>query len=120
MRVRAMRVRKQITALHFFCLVGWVPEGSLAGFVRVGFRLSFGQTWPENPSRSTGLVLQCRLDRKSARQTNSKATSWRQKNPARLPSGTQVGLPWLPFALSGSLASNFLIRARLFFNVRGG
>ena len=64
-------------------------EGSLAGNFRVGFRPIFGQTWPQNPSRTTGLVLQCRLHQKSARQTNSKAISWRQKNPARLPSGTQ-------------------------------
>ncbi len=39
----------------------WVFEGSLAGISWVGFRSMFGQTWPPNPSRTTGLVLQCRL-----------------------------------------------------------
>ena len=34
------------------------------------FRPIFGQTWPPNLSRSTGLVLQCRLHHKSAPQTN--------------------------------------------------
>ncbi len=68
----------------------WVPEGSLAGKFRVGFRPIFGQTWPQNPSRTTVLVLQCLLQHKSARQTNSKALSWHQKIPARLPSGTQI------------------------------
>ena len=62
--------------------------------VRVGFppisEPVFGQTWPRNPSRTAGLVLQCRLYQKSAPQTNSKAISWRHKIPARLPSGTQV------------------------------
>ncbi len=57
----------------------WVPEGSLAGNFRVGFRPIFGQAWPQNPSRSTGLVLQYRLHQKSTRQTNSNAISWRQK-----------------------------------------
>ncbi len=66
-----------------------VPEGSLAGNLWAGFRPIFGQTWPQNTSRSTGLVLQCWLHQKSARQINSKAISWRQKIPARLPSGTQ-------------------------------
>ncbi len=42
----------------------------------VGFRPIFGQTWPQNPSRTTGLVLQCRLHHKSAPQTNSKAITW--------------------------------------------
>ena len=54
----------------------WVPEGRLAGIFRDGFRPIFGQTWPQNPSRTTGLVLQCRLHQKSAPQTNSKAISW--------------------------------------------
>ena len=67
----------------------WVPECSLAGICWVGFRPIFGQTWPQDSSRSTGLVLQCRLHQKSTRQTNSMAISWRQKTPARLPSGTQ-------------------------------
>ena len=48
----------------------WVPEGNLAGNFRADFRQNFGQTWPPNPSRSTGLVLQCRLHHKSAPQTN--------------------------------------------------
>ncbi len=38
-----------------------------------GFRPIFGQTWPQKPSRTTGLVLQCHLNQKSAPQTNSKA-----------------------------------------------
>jgi hypothetical protein len=54
-----------------------------------GFRPIFGQTWPQNPSRTTGLVLQCRLDQKSAPQTNSKAISWqfgiRKSPPPRSP-----------------------------------
>jgi hypothetical protein len=73
--------------------IDWVPEGSLAGNYRAGFRLIFGQTWPRNPSRTTGLVLQCRLHQKSARQTNSGAIAWRQQIPARLPSGTQIEPP---------------------------
>ncbi len=67
----------------------WVPEGSLAGNFRVGSRPIFGQTWPQDPSRTTGLVLQCRLHKKSARQTDSKAVPWWQKTIARLPSSTQ-------------------------------
>ena len=63
------------------CLKAVWPEN-----VRVGFLPMFGQTWPQNPSRSTGLVLQCRLHQKSAPQTNSKAMPWCQTNPARLPS----------------------------------
>ena len=39
----------------------WVPGGSLAGNFWVGVRLIFGQTCPQNLSRSTGLVLQYRL-----------------------------------------------------------
>ncbi len=35
----------------------------------------FGQTWPQNLSRTTGLVLQCRLHQKLAPQTNSKSIS---------------------------------------------
>ena len=38
-----------------------------------GFRTIFGQTSPQNPSRTKGLVLQCRLHQNSAPQTNSKA-----------------------------------------------
>ena len=59
----------------------WLP-GSLSGSLATrnsdlsGFRPIFGQTWPQNPSRTTGLVLQCRLHQKSAPQTNSKAISW--------------------------------------------
>ncbi len=51
------------------------------------FRPIFGQTWPQNPSRTTGLVLQCRLHQKSAPQTNSKAISWKfgiLKSPPRM------------------------------------
>ena len=75
----------------------WVLEGSLAGNCRVGFRLIFGQTWPPTPSRSMGLVLQCRLYQKSAQETNSKAIKTSLKpyyfmlrNNA---SGPQTGLP---------------------------
>ena len=67
----------------------WVPEGSLAeNFGSISGRLS-GKLGPQNPSRSTGLVLQCRLHPKSARQTNSNDFSWHQTIPARLSSGTQ-------------------------------
>ncbi len=41
-----------------------------------GFRPIFGQSWPQDPSRTTGLVLQCRLHQKSALQINAKAISW--------------------------------------------
>ncbi len=41
-----------------------------------GFRPISGQTWPQNPSRTTVLVLQCRLHQKSAPQTKSKTISW--------------------------------------------
>ncbi len=61
----------------------WVPEGSLAGNLWVGFRSIFGKTWLPNPSRTTGLVLQCRSHQKLAQP-------WRQQIPARLPSGTQM------------------------------
>jgi hypothetical protein len=40
-----------------------------------GFWPICSQTWPQNPSRATGLVLQCRLHQKSAQRTNSKANS---------------------------------------------
>ncbi len=62
---------------------GWVPEGSLAENARVGFRPIFGQTWLQNPSRTTGLILQCWLHQKSTRQTNSKAILWPRKNSGR-------------------------------------
>jgi len=52
-------------------------------------RSGFGQTVPQKPSRTMGLVLQCKLHQKSAPQTNSNATSWHHLNPARLPSGTK-------------------------------
>ncbi len=42
------------------------------------FRPIFGQTWPQNPSRTTGLVLQCRLHQKSAPQTICKTMSWQR------------------------------------------
>ncbi len=35
------------------------------------FSSLFGQTWPQNPFRMTGLVLQCRLHQKSGPQTIS-------------------------------------------------
>ena len=62
------------------CVFTWVLEGSLAGNCRAGFRSIFGQTWPQNPSRTTGLVLQCQLHQQSAPQTTSKPMSWCQKN----------------------------------------
>ncbi len=45
-------------------------RGEISGSV---FGRCAGQTWPPNPSNKTGLVLQCRLHQKTARQTNSKA-----------------------------------------------
>jgi hypothetical protein len=60
------------------------PEICGSVFGRFSAKLS-----PQNPSRTTGLVLQCRLHQQSAPQTNSKAISWHQQIPARLPSGTQ-------------------------------
>ncbi len=63
-----------------------VGVGALAGSLAVHWQLGiliyvvfgqfFGQTWPQNPSRTTGRVLQCRLHQKSAPQTNSKTISW--------------------------------------------
>ncbi len=45
-----------------------------------GFRQIFGHAWPPNPSRTTGLVLQCR-HQQSAPQTNSKliAAHWHSR-----------------------------------------
>ena len=40
-----------------------------------GLRTIVCQTWPQNSSRTTGLVLQCRLHHKSAPQTNSNIIS---------------------------------------------
>jgi hypothetical protein len=57
----------------------WVPEGNLAGNLRIGCRPMFGQTLPQNHCKSTGLVLQCRLHQKSAQLTNYKAISRHQK-----------------------------------------
>ncbi len=58
----------------------WGPKlsGSLATRYSdfSGFRPIFGQTWPPNLSRTTGVVLQCRLHQKSPPQTNSKVMSW--------------------------------------------
>ncbi len=59
------------TPLH--CLQGlyrprlgdWVLEGSLAGHFRIGVPGMFGQTWPRDPSRSTGLALQFNVYEKS-------------------------------------------------------
>ncbi len=83
-----------------------MPEGSLAGNFRVGFRTIFGQTWPPNPSRTTGLVLQCRLHKIQARRPILRPFRGAYKNPARLPSGTQrstshVAWYWLLAALWG-------------------
>ncbi len=60
------------------------------------FRQIFGQTWPQNPSRTTGLVLQCRLNQKSAPQTNSNTISWQS---AEAKATEMAG--WVP---EGSLA----------------
>ncbi len=49
------------------------PMGRIICFFVGGGSPIFGQTWPQNPPRTTGLVLQCRLHQKSAPQTNSKA-----------------------------------------------
>jgi hypothetical protein len=51
----------------------------------------FGQGWPPNPSRTTGLVLQCRLHRTSDRQTNSEAISWLSGSLAILEFGPRTG-----------------------------
>jgi hypothetical protein len=51
----------------------WVLHGNPAGNLRANFRPIFCQTWLPNPSRSTGLVLQCRrLHRKSAAHGTTK------------------------------------------------
>ena len=47
------------------------PQNELSGRSQM-----FGQSWPQGPSRTTGLVVQCRLHQISARQTNSKAISF--------------------------------------------
>ncbi len=52
------------------------PVGTIRSLSIFLFWLIFCQTWPQNPSRTTGLVLQCRLHQKSAPQTNSKSISW--------------------------------------------
>ncbi len=59
-------------------IVGYGSAGYLKAIWPETFGSVFGQTWPQNPFRTTGLVLQCRLHQKSARLTNSKATSWRE------------------------------------------
>ncbi len=41
------------------------------------FRTIFGQTRPQNPSRTTGLVPQCRLHQQSLPETNSNTISLR-------------------------------------------
>ena len=38
------------------------------------------QTWPRDPSGSIGLVLLCRLHRKSASQISSKVVLWPKTN----------------------------------------
>ncbi len=54
--------------------IGQVGTNKLSGSFAIrnsdfsGFRPIFGQTRPQNPSRTTGLVLQCRLHQKSAPQ----------------------------------------------------
>ena len=50
---------------HCGCVVLHVGTLLMILNFRVGFRPIFGQTWPQNLSRSTGLVLQCRLHQKS-------------------------------------------------------
>ena len=74
--------------LHLFsersCIARlWVPEACLAGDLWADFRqMLSNEQLAANPSGSTWLVLQCRLHQNSARQTNSKASSWRQQTPA--------------------------------------
>ena len=66
------------------CSQAWMAPGlllsgswAIRNYVFCRFFLQiFGQTWLQNPSRTTGLVLQCRLHQKSAPQTNSKTISW--------------------------------------------
>ena len=70
-----------------------------------GFRLIFGQTRPQNLSRTTGLVLQCRLHQKAGPQTDLKAISWLDLRLGR------VRESWLP---SGGCFL-FLIRVLTFF-----
>ncbi len=57
----------------------WIPTliGSVAirYFEFSGFRLIFGQSLSHNPSITTGLALQFRLQQESAPQTTSKAIS---------------------------------------------
>ncbi len=66
--------------LPFACHAVLVSSLSVSLAIRYsdfsGFRPIFGQTWPQNPSGTTGLVLQCRLHQKLAPQTNSKTISW--------------------------------------------
>ena len=60
-------------------------SGSLAirSYDFSGFRPIFGQTWPQNHSRTTGLVLQCRLQQKSGGHGG----------PLRAPEGPRRGPP---------------------------
>ena len=55
----------------------WVKGRSSARYLNQALRASVReQTWPQNLSRTTGLVLQCRLPRRSApQQSISKAIS---------------------------------------------
>jgi len=52
------------------------PLATLNSDLWVEFRPIFGQTWQQNPSRTMGLVLQCRVPQQSTPQTNYKAVSW--------------------------------------------
>jgi hypothetical protein len=61
-----------IASAHIYSAIHW--QFGILFFS--GFRPIFGQAWPQNPSRTTGLVLQCRLHQTSAPQTNSKTISW--------------------------------------------
>jgi len=70
--------------------LNWVPEGNLAKNFRAGFPGFSAENRPRDPPRSPGPAPHINLHQKSAPQTNSKAVSWRTKNPARLPSGTQL------------------------------
>ncbi len=74
-----------------------------------GFRTMFGQPWAQNPSITTGLVLQCRLHQKPAPQTMSETMSWQfgiRKSP---PLKNRQASPWggranLPRRLVGPAA----------------
>ena len=74
----------RLSGLLFKRKVLWVPHGNPAGNLRANFRPIFCQTWLPNPSRSTGLVLQCRLHHKSAAHGTTKTGQIALKYPGVL------------------------------------